>query len=113
MIDSAVVDMQLLNFDVDILERFQLSLYLLIIGFRNLTEMSSQLDFDFLIYGFGLPLIMVFSSEIIVDWLKHAFITKFNNIHPDVYLRYIDTLTLDFQNCSPEVRLYDHIIHYA
>ena len=36
-----------------------------------------------------LPVVaMVFVSEIFVDWIKHAFITKFNDISPDVYCKY-------------------------
>ena len=37
----------------------------------------------------------VLLSEIFVDWLKHAFITKFNHIRPSVYERYIDILCRD------------------
>lgn len=39
-------------------------------------------------------------SEIIVDWLKHAFITKFNHIRPSVYERYIDVLCRDLSSGS-------------
>ena len=42
----------------------------------------------------------VLVSEQIVDWLKHAFITKFNHIRPSVYERYIDVLCLDLANGS-------------
>ena len=34
-------------------------------------------------------------SETLVDWLKHAFITKFNHIRPSVYERYKDVLCRD------------------
>lgn len=85
---------------VDILERFQLSVYLLIIGFRNLTEVSASLDSEYIIFGLVSPLALVFLSEVLVDWLKHAFITKFNYIHPEVYLRFMDTLSRDFETCS-------------
>jgi hypothetical protein len=37
----------------------------------------------------------VLISEVFVDWLKHAFITKFNHIRPSVYERYIDILCRD------------------
>lgn len=30
-------------------------------------------------------LIMVMFAELLVDWLKHAFITKFNEINAEVY----------------------------
>ena len=46
------------------------------------------------------PVMTVLVSEQIVDWLKHAFITKFNHIRPSVYERYIDVLCLDLANGS-------------
>jgi hypothetical protein len=39
-------------------------------------------------------------SEILVDWLKHAFITKFNHIRPSVYERYTDVLCRDLASGS-------------
>ena len=39
-------------------------------------------------------------SEMLVDWLKHAFITKFNHIRPTVYERYIDVLCRDLSTMS-------------
>lgn len=39
-------------------------------------------------------------SEVAVDWLKHAFITKFNHIRPSVYERYLDVLCLDLASGS-------------
>lgn len=42
----------------------------------------------------------VFVSELVVDWLKHAFITKFNHIRPSVYERYMDVLCRDLSSGS-------------
>jgi len=83
----------------DILERFQLSFFLLIIGLRNLSEVwsSSLNDLPRVLGELTGPLIVVYMSEILVDWLKHSFITKFNHIHPDVYVRYMQILCRDFQ----------------
>lgn len=39
-------------------------------------------------------------SEMLVDWLKHAFITKFNHIRPSVYERYTDVLCRDLASAS-------------
>lgn len=36
-----------------------------------------------------------------VDWLKHAFITKFNQIRPSIYGKYIDVLCKDLVIGSP------------
>ncbi|KAG8971761.1 hypothetical protein FRC05_010828 [Tulasnella sp. 425] len=105
----------------DIVERFQLALMLVSIALRNLIELSSaELDlssdasfglpvafkaFRFIsgrhIIGTVLaPVLMVLASEVVVDWLKHAFITKFNHIRPTVYERYIDVLCRDLTTSS-------------
>jgi Eukaryotic membrane protein family len=41
------------------------------------------------------PALMVFATEILVDWLKHAFITKFNGIKPNVYTAFRNSLCRD------------------
>lgn len=76
---------------VDIVERFQLSLMLCIIAIRNLIELSgstfSLLPTSFipvmpsltLLQSIFSPALIVILSEMLVDWLKHAFITKFNH----------------------------------
>ncbi|CAE6454075.1 unnamed protein product [Rhizoctonia solani] len=98
----------------DIVERFQLSLMLLAVALRNMIELSSD-SFDmestvlpqsfkvnFLsgigggtIWAIFSAILTVLLSEIVVDWLKHAFITKFNHIRPSVYERYTDVLCRD------------------
>jgi len=92
----------------DIVERFQLSLMLLVIAFRIMVELSgTEFDGSILPKSFGwvhtsnmtwtiiFPVTTVLASEVFVDWLKHAFITKFNHIRPSVYERYIDILCRD------------------
>jgi hypothetical protein len=46
------------------------------------------------------PVLTVLLSEVVVDWLKHAFITKFNHIRPSVYERYTDVLCRDLASAS-------------
>ncbi|KAI0066264.1 DUF747-domain-containing protein [Artomyces pyxidatus] len=103
----------------DIVERFTLGLMLFFVAFRNLIELSgSEFDFSegvFLPKSFGwfrggigssvlwtisYPVLAVMVSETIVDWLKHAFITKFNHIRPSVYERYTDVLCRDLASGS-------------
>jgi hypothetical protein len=90
-------------------ERFQLSLLLTIIALRNLIEVSgstfSTLPASYIsisiipsftvINRIFTPALIVLFSEVAVDWLKHAFITKFNHIRPEVYGRFIDVLCRD------------------
>jgi Eukaryotic membrane protein family len=110
----------------DIVERFQLWLMLLIIGLRNIVEVgglsitsngqvaaevvrnstvplrsNSILPMSFTILpnwtGEVLsPFLLVLGSEMIVDWLKHAYISKFNNVKPALYQKFLDVLAKDY-----------------
>ncbi|ORX82885.1 DUF747-domain-containing protein [Anaeromyces robustus] len=42
------------------------------------------------------PVVVIYGSEMFVDYLKHTFITKFNQIKPSVYTKYKDSLCKDF-----------------
>lgn len=42
------------------------------------------------------PFLVVLGSEMLVDWLKHAYINKFNNTRPSIYGRFLDILTKDY-----------------
>ncbi|TIA87711.1 hypothetical protein E3P99_03013 [Wallemia hederae] len=106
----------------DIVERFQLMLMLSVIAFRNLIELSGS-DFTFLPRAFMLrstsstthletifsPVLLVILSEMGVDWLKHAFITKFMHIRPTIYGRFMDILAGDFL----PVRKLDNTVHMS
>jgi hypothetical protein len=41
------------------------------------------------------PVLFVIISEMVVDWLKHAFITKFNHVRASIYGRFTDVLAKD------------------
>ncbi|KAF1363133.1 DUF747-domain-containing protein [Lizonia empirigonia] len=42
------------------------------------------------------PFLLVLGSEMAVDWLKHAYITKFNQTKPQVYGKFFDVLAKDY-----------------
>ncbi|RVX75627.1 hypothetical protein B0A52_00980 [Exophiala mesophila] len=42
------------------------------------------------------PFLIVLGSEMLVDWLKHAYINKFNNTRPAIYNRFLDVLAKDY-----------------
>ncbi|RMZ92399.1 hypothetical protein DV736_g375, partial [Chaetothyriales sp. CBS 134916] len=42
------------------------------------------------------PFLIVMGSEMLVDWLKHAYINKFNNTRPTIYDRFMDVLAKDY-----------------
>ncbi|KAG5643443.1 hypothetical protein DXG03_000916 [Asterophora parasitica] len=100
----------------DIVERFSLALMLCVVAFRNLIELSGS-EFDFsegfvfpksfgwfrgnnVLWTISYPVVTVMVSEMLVDWLKHAFITKFNHIRPSVYERFTDVLCRDLASGS-------------
>lgn len=105
----------------DVVERFQLWLMLIIIASRNIIETgglslgngesaassfspikgSSILPKFFTMFPewtgqvMG-PFFLVLGSEMLVDWIKHAYITKFNNTKPAIYGRFLDVLAKDY-----------------
>jgi hypothetical protein len=110
----------------DVVERFQLWLMLVIIGMRNIVEVggltvpsslpaaadsfrnatvplrsSSILPNSFTILPHWTgevlsPFLIVLGSELLVDWVKHAYIGKFNNIAPALYQKFTDVLAKDY-----------------
>ena len=42
------------------------------------------------------PFLIVLGSEMLVDWCKHAYITRFNNLRPNIYGRFLDVLAKDY-----------------
>ncbi|KAK3303826.1 eukaryotic membrane protein family-domain-containing protein [Chaetomium strumarium] len=109
----------------DIVERFQLWIILIVIGMRNIVEVgglsvpgagsedggstsmplhtTSNLPASFTILPSWLwsgevlsPFIVVIGSEMVVDWIKHAYVNKFNNIKPTFYGRILDILCKDY-----------------
>lgn len=57
------------------------------------------------------PFLIVIGSEMLVDWIKHAYINKFNNIKPNFYSRILDILCKDYYtNVSIQVRLSEKLL---
>jgi hypothetical protein len=42
------------------------------------------------------PFLLVLGSEMAVDWLKLAYITKFNQTKPEIYDKFLDVLAKDY-----------------
>ena len=97
-------------------ERFQQVVFLIIITVRNVIELSDSSPSSILpstfvpliklpatttLNALMTPIVMVIASELMVDWLKHAFITKFNQIRPSIYGKYVDVLCKDLVVGSP------------
>ncbi|XP_052010367.1 transmembrane anterior posterior transformation protein 1 homolog isoform X3 [Xyrauchen texanus] len=76
----------------DIKERFTHYVLLLIVCLRNMEQFSWSPDHLWVL----LPdVFMVITSEVTVDVVKHAFITKFNDITADVYSEYKASLAFE------------------
>ncbi|KAI0389130.1 DUF747-domain-containing protein [Xylariaceae sp. FL0594] len=108
----------------DVVERFQTCIILLIIGMRNVVEVGglsvpgagretdgqtgplhtpSILPASFTVLPSWLrsgevlsPFVVVIGMEMLVDWIKHAYINKFNNVKPTIYRRMLDILCKDY-----------------
>ncbi|KPP72677.1 transmembrane anterior posterior transformation protein 1-like [Scleropages formosus] len=76
----------------DIKERFTNYVLLLIVCLRNMEQFSWNPDHLWVLFP---DVCMVIASEIAVDVVKHAFITKFNDITADVYSEYRASLAFD------------------
>lgn len=123
----------------DIVERFQLWLMLVIIGLRNVVEVGGfttasstsstaeairnttmpvrshsilPASFTILPHWTGdvlSPFLLVLGSEMVVDWVKHAYISKFNNIKPALYQKFLDVLAKDYYT---NVSYFRHLNEY-
>ncbi|XP_034087414.1 transmembrane anterior posterior transformation protein 1 homolog [Gymnodraco acuticeps] len=76
----------------DIKERFTNYILLLIVCLRNMEQFSWNPDHFWVLFP---DVVMVIASEVAVDVVKHAFITKFNDISADVYGEYRASLAFD------------------
>ncbi|XP_053711948.1 transmembrane anterior posterior transformation protein 1 homolog [Synchiropus splendidus] len=76
----------------DIKERFTNCILLLIVCLRNMEQFSWNPDHLWVLFP---DVIMVMAAEVAVDVVKHAFITKFNDISADVYGEYRASLAFD------------------
>ncbi|XP_028271423.1 transmembrane anterior posterior transformation protein 1 homolog isoform X2 [Parambassis ranga] len=76
----------------DIKERFTSYVLLLIVCLRNMEQFSWNTDHLWVLFP---DVFMVVTSEVAVDIIKHAFITKFNDITADVYSEYRASLAFD------------------
>ena len=75
----------------DVVERFQVSVYLSIVAVQFI--FVQKVDFTFSqLFELGQSFALILASELCVDWVKHAFVIKFNRISPDVYGSFVQNL---------------------
>ncbi|XP_059918379.1 transmembrane anterior posterior transformation protein 1 homolog isoform X1 [Gadus macrocephalus] len=76
----------------DIKERFTNYILLIIVCLRNMEQFSWNPEHLWVLCP---DVVMVITSEVAVDIIKHAFITKFNDITADVYSEYRASLAFE------------------
>lgn len=76
----------------DVRERFHLFVLLFIVVLQTMKEYSWKEEQFWIL----LPdCLIVLVSEVFVDWIKHAFISRFNELPADVYKDYTISLAYD------------------
>ncbi|XP_061389700.1 protein TAPT1 homolog [Musca vetustissima] len=89
----------------DVRERFHLSVLLFIVMIQTMKE------FDWSITQFCVMLPDCFSvliTEILIDWIKHAFITRFNELPECIYREYTTSLAYDMTQTRQKHAFSDH-----
>lgn len=89
----------------DVRERFHLVTLLVIVVVQTMREFNWRSDQFFVM----LPCCLwVLFTEFLVDWIKHAFITRFNEIPCDVYREYTISLAYDMTQTRQRHAFSDH-----
>lgn len=89
----------------DVRERFHYVILLSIVIVRNMTAVNWKLEH---FWEMCPDLAMVVGGEFLVDWLKHAFITKFNEIPCEVYRDFTTTIAYDVAKSRQRDAFSDH-----
>lgn len=76
----------------DVRERFHYLILLFVVMIQTLKEYNWSESHFYLLLTDS---ICIMCCEILVDWLKHAFVTRFNEITPEVYGDYSISLAYD------------------
>jgi len=90
----------------DVRERFHLFWLLCIVLVRNMSQHQWNIveSYDLVPY-----MLMILTAEFFIDWMKHAFIIKFNSLTVDIYPEYRKTLTQEFLKSKNPRHGVDHI----
>ena len=89
----------------DVRERFHLFWLLYIVLIRNL----SQRDWSVEAVEDILPYMgIILFAEFIIDWFKHAFIVKFNNLSVYIYEEYREILACEFIKARNPANCVEH-----
>ncbi|XP_017888892.1 protein TAPT1 homolog [Ceratina calcarata] len=88
----------------DVRERFHLMMLLLAVNLQTMKEYAWKAERLAVL----LPdCIMLLLAEVLVDWVKHAFITRFNELRSTVYRDYTISLAYDMAETRQEMAFSD------
>lgn len=88
----------------DVRERFHLTMLLLAVSLQTMKEYAWRADRLAVL----LPdCIFLLLAEVLVDWVKHAFITRFNELRSTVYRDYTISLAYDMAQTRQETAFSD------
>lgn len=88
----------------DVRERFHLTMLLLAVTLQTMKEYAWHSDR----FAVLLPdCVMLLFAEVLVDWVKHAFITRFNELPSTVYRDYTVSLAYDMTQTRRETAFSD------
>ncbi|XP_064465903.1 transmembrane anterior posterior transformation protein 1 homolog [Ornithodoros turicata] len=89
----------------DVRERFHYVVLLFVVIMQTMKEYNWKEEAFWTL----LPdCIMVIVAEVLVDWVKHAFVTRFNEISYEVYKEYITNLAYDLASSKLKNAYSDH-----
>ena len=91
----------------DIVERFQMFLFLFLILIIQLSQSNIILWYDTLLSFLKIAMFMLI-AECFADWMKHAFINKFNFINATVYEDFAYVLRNDILSNQKDQIILDH-----
>jgi len=89
----------------DVRERFHLFVLLFIVVLQTMKEYSWKEERFWVLVP---DCLMVLFAEVLVDWIKHAFITRFNELPVDVYRDYTISLAYDMAQTRQKHAFSDH-----
>lgn len=89
----------------DVRERHHFLILLIIVMMQTLKEYNWNEE---QLYVLLPDCILILISEVVVDWFKHAFVTRFNEITSEVYQEYTITLAYDLTSSKLQKAYADH-----
>ena len=88
----------------DCRERFHYVILLFVVCVRNLDQFNWDMSQFWPLVDF---IVVVFIVEFFVDWVKHGFILKFNELSSEVYREYTLSLAHDMVKTKQDIVHYD------